>query len=552
MANRRILSIWFPRMGAERLLRLERGTLDAPLAVVETIGNAQALSSLSAAASAEGLSRGQPVRDAQAMCPALLTRLRNPRAEAAFLAALARWASKFSPWVAEAPPDGLMVDLTGCAHLFGGEASLMQMLEADCADLGLSVAAGIADTPGAAWALARYAGRGAEPLRSGDAIDQEAHATRSRAVKRRHWERGGPAPRAARLLADTNRIAEPGQTRQAIAPLPIAALRLEEAIVTELARLGLRRIGDLIGQPRAALARRFGQPLARRLDQALGVAPEPISPRRAAPHFGVRLTLPDPIGLTEDIMAGIDRLLPALEARLKAAGRGARAVRLDCSRADHTMQSVTVGLARPSASPDRIRPLLLLKIDEIDAGFGIDRLRLEAVQTEPVHAEQHRGHAEAAADGRARMAEGTSALDDLIGRMGARIGLDAITRRHPGDSHIPEKSALTLAAAWSKPAEHWPVQPLPRPLLLWRPELVDAPDAAPLPTVFRWRRQTFETVAATGPERIAPEWWLDEPDWRSGTRDYWRVTTTNGQRLWLYYAHGGALSSGWFCQGQFA
>ncbi|MEL7343493.1 MAG: DNA polymerase Y family protein [Pseudomonadota bacterium] len=552
MVHRRILSIWFPRMGAERLLRLERGTLDAPLAVVEAVGNAQFLSSLSAAASAEGLTRGQPVRDAQAMCPALLTRLQNRRAEAEFLSALRRWAGKFSPWVAQAKPDGLTVDLTGCAHLFGGELQLLQQLEDDCADLGLSVAAGIADTPGAAWALARFAGRGAEPVRSGDAIDQEAHATRSRAVKRRHWERGGPAPKSMRLIADTARIAEPGQTRQALSSLPVAALRIEEATATELARLGLRRIGDLIGQPRAALARRFGQSLVRRLDQALGVAPEPVAPSRSAPHFGVRLSFPDPIGLVEDIMAGIDRLLPALETRLKTAGRGARMIQLDCSRADHTMQSLRVGLARPSADPDRIRPLLMLKIDEIDAGFGIDRLRLEATQTEPIYAQQHRGHAEAAADGRARMAEGTNALDDLIGRIGARIGLEAITRRHPGDSHIPEKAAVTLAAAWSEPAQNWPTPTLPRPLLLWRPELVDAPDAAALPIQFRWRRQPFEMLSATGPERIAPEWWLDEPEWRSGTRDYWRVTTTNGKRLWLYYAHGGTLSSGWFCQGQFA
>lgn len=552
MAQHRILSIWFPRLGAERLLRLERGTIDVPLAVVEAIGNTQILSSLSQDASAAGLRRNQPVRDAQAMCPALQTRLRNPRQEAEFLTALRRWVGKFSPWVAEAPPDGLTVDLTGCAHLFGGEASLLKHLEDDCADLGLSVTVGIADTPGAAWALARYAGRGAEPMRTGDAIDQEAHATRTRAVKRRHWERGGPAPKTATLIADTTRIAAPGQTRQVIAPLPVAALRIDGQIATELARLGLRRIGDLIGQPRAALARRFGQPLVKRLDQALGVSPEPVSPARAAPHFGVRLTLPDPIGLSDDIMAAIDRLLPALETKLKAAGRGARAVRLDCHLADHTMQSVLVRLARPSFDPDRIRPLLMLKIDEIDAGFGIDRVRLEASETEPVHAQQHKGHSHAAADGRTRMAEGTNALVDLIGQIGARVGLDQITRRHPGNSHIPEKTALTFSAAYSEPATEWPASTLPRPLLLWQSEIVDAKDRPDLPLTFRWRRQAFTTRAATGPERIAPEWWLDEPEWRTGTRDYWRVTTTNGLRLWLYYAHGGTLSSGWFCQGQFA
>jgi protein ImuB len=214
------------------------------------------------------------------------------------------------------------------------------------------------------------------------------------------------------------------------------------------------------------------------------------------------------------------------------------------------MEWVEVGLARPSAKPDRIRPLLLLKIGGIDAGFGIDRLRLEAVETEPVHDRQHRGHLEAASDGRVRTAP-SAQLDDLLGRLGARVGLEAITRLHPAESHIPEKTAKVLAAAWSEPAGAWPRPPAPRPLLLWRPEPVTAEDAPDLPLAFRWRRRDFRTVAGAGSERIAPEWWLDEPDWRSGVRDYWRVATDTGEMLWLYYAHGAAMSGGWFCQGAF-
>jgi protein ImuB len=282
----------------------------------------------------------------------------------------------------------------------------------------------------------------------------------------------------------------------------------------------------------------------------LGVEPEPVSPAKAAPSFAVRLTFPDPIGLESDIVAALDRLLPALGARLAQAGRGARRVRLECHRTDQAMEWVEVGLARPSADPDRIRPLLLLKIGGIDAGFGIDRLRLAAVETEPVHDRQHRGHLEAASDGRGRAAP-SAQFDDLLGRLGARVGLEAITRLHPAESHIPEKTAKVLAAAWSEPAGDWPAPPAPRPLLLWRPEPVTAEDAPDLPLAFRWRRRDFRTVAGAGPERIAPEWWLDEPDWRSGVRDYWRVATDTGEMLWLYYAHGAAMSGGWFCQGAF-
>jgi len=550
MPNHRILSLWFPRLGAERLLRLDRGLTEAPLAVAADVRNMQMLVSLSSAASEAGLIQGQPLRDAQAMCPGLVTRLQNPVAEAAFLKGLRRWAGKFSPWVAEEPPEGLMVDLTGCAHLFGGEAALLAQVEAECADLGLTVRAGIADTAGAAWALARYAGRSGGAARSGDDIDQEARATRSRAARRRHWEKGGAPPRTPSIEATATRIAAPGRTRAAIAPLPVAALRLEEQVVTELVRLGLRRIEDLAGQPRAGLARRFGAMLVRRLDQAMGVEPEPISPARPLDHFAVRLTFPDPIGLEADVMGAVDRLLPQLARQLREKGRGARLVRLEAHRVDRGVAVIEVGLARPSAEPDRIRPLLALKLGDIDAGFGIDRVRIVAPVTEPVHAQQHRGHLEAARDVAAR--GGGAPLDDLVGKLGARLGLEAITRLHPGDSHIPEKTALVMAAAWSEPATGWPEPPGPRPILLWRPEMVTATEVPALPDRFRWRRRDLDVVAAVGPERIAPEWWLDEPEWRTGIRDYWRVTTDAGEVLWLYFAHGATMSAGWFCQGRFA
>uniref|UniRef100_UPI00147D3DC9 Y-family DNA polymerase n=1 Tax=Ruegeria arenilitoris TaxID=1173585 RepID=UPI00147D3DC9 len=194
MPKRRILSLWFPRLGAERLIRAARGLHTGPLAVVAEQSNMQVITSLNTDAQAAGLRVGQPVRDAHAMCAALVTRPRNAPAEAAFLTALRRWAGKFSPWVAEEAPDGLIVDLSGCAHLFGGEEALLDVIETDCADMGLSVQMGIADTLGAAWALARYAGQEATSDRNGDAISQEARATRARAGKRRHWTKGGTAP----------------------------------------------------------------------------------------------------------------------------------------------------------------------------------------------------------------------------------------------------------------------------------------------------------------------------------------------------------------------
>ncbi len=557
--HRRILSLWFPRLAAEMHLRRVAAALPPPLAVVGDRRGAQVLTSLSAMAEAAGLRQGQPLRDATAMCPALLTRPEDAATEAAFLSVLRRWVGKFSPWVAEEPPDALTVDLTGCAHLFGGEVQLLAEVEGDAARMGLTLRSGIADTVGAAWALARFAGVAAGAgARSGDAIEQEARATRSRAARRR-----GAVPDAAFAAppgperAPQGVVAPPGLMRQALGALPVGALRLPDETVEGLARLGLRRVGDILGMPRAALARRFGTDLLRRIDQALGTEPEPVSPARAPLHFAVRLTLPDPVGLAEDVTAGLDRLLPALCDRLRAVGRGARRVRFEGWRTDGTVARIEVGLARPGDTPAAIRPLLMLKLDTMEAGFGFDVLRLVAPETEAVQARQMAGHAMATAEARRRgSGEAGVALADLVGRLGARLGTEAVLRLHPAESHIPEKAATALMAAWADPAPApWPAPPAPRPLSIFRPEPVEPLDGAEgggVPLRFRWRRQEMTVARATGPERIAPEWWLDDPDWRSGPRDYWRIETDGGERLWLFRVHGANLGAGWYAQGVFA
>lgn len=517
------------------------------MAVVGDRNGAQVLTSVDAQAAAVGLHIGQSLRDAMAICPSLLTVPQNHPAEAAFLEVLSRWVGKFSPWVATEPPDALVLDLTGCAHLWGGEAMLLDRVAEDCAGLGLTVRAAIADTLGAAWALARYsAGQGTPALRSGDNIAQEAHATRSRAAPTRRTPKAGDTPPTAGV------IAPPGRLRQALGPLPLAALRLEPRAIEGLAQLGLRRIDDIAVLPRAALARRFGTTVLRRLDQALGLEPEPVTPAGTPLHFAARLAFPDPIGRTEDLAAGADRLLEALTARLKSRSHGARRVRLQAYRTDSQMHMIEVGLASASDQPDRIRPLLALKLPEIDIGFGIDALRLQAIQTEAMPTQQGRNPLTLDTSGTTRAAHDI-ALDDLIGRLGTRLSPESVTRLYPGQSHAPEKAALILSAAWSSPhPTPWPTPRAPRPLTLFPPERVTASEDDPTPPAhFLWRKRDLALRVAVGPERITPEWWMDDPEWRSGPRDYWRVETDMGERLWMFFAHGGDVTGGWFCHGRF-
>lgn len=533
MANRRILSLWFPRLAAERVLRQRRDALPMPFAITEDRNRAQVLVSLNPSAEAAGLRQGQLLRDATAICPVLLTRPANPQAEAAFLTALRRWAGKFSPWVAEEPPESLVIDLTGCARLFGGEAGLLEQIAADCADLGLTLRAGVADTRGAAWALARYAGQLDDTPHAEDAILQGTHRNRTR------------------LQNLQSVIAPSGRTAEALGPLPLAALRLEPAVIEGLTSLGLHNVADLLALPRAPLARRFGTAALRRLDQALGVEAEPVSAAKAPTHFFTRLTFPDPIGLRTDIEAGIDRLLPPLCARLRHCGHGARRVRLQAFRSDGKVEVIEVGLARAADTPERIRPLLWLKLDSIDPGFGIDCLRLGAVESEPIRAAQQAAHLHKANHtGTGRDAD--TALDDLIGRLGARLGDENVIRLHPAETHIPAKASQILAVAWSEPwPEAWPPPRSPRPLRLFPPEPLSTCKTTGPPATIAWRRRNLAICAKIGPERILPEWWLDDPEWRTGPRDYWRCDTTEGDQLWLFQAHGAEMAGGWFCEGAF-
>ncbi|UWQ12291.1 DNA polymerase Y family protein [Aliiroseovarius crassostreae] len=487
--QRRVVSLWFPRLASDRVLR--QCPIEGPFALTLKQQNANRIYCLNAAATQHGLHQGMPYADARAFCPNLQSRVAQPEQDLRFLHTLRRWATRYCPWVGLEGEDGLAMDVTGSTHLFGGEAAMLSDIRMRLMRAGISVQVGLADTRGGAWALAHY-GEGVAP--SGEALST-------------------------------------------LAPLPVAALRIEDSISVTLQRLGLRSIGDLAGAARAPLTRRFGPGLLSRLDQALGTRSEEISPYADPPHFAVRMTLPEPIGLLSDVMAGAERLIVQLCAKLKAQEMGARNLCITLHRVDQGHQQVELRLARPLRDPLRILPLFERGLSEVDAGYGIDLLRLEATRVEPLP-EQQISHVSG---------DGKDKLDDLISRLGARIGLENIQRFLPADSHIPERSFIIAPAAYADPAGSW-VRTQPRPITLFPPEPIAGTGARP-PGQFRWRRMSLTTGRATGPERITPEWWLEDENWRSGMRDYWRVETREGRRLWLFYT---PQNPGWFVQGEFA
>lgn len=491
--HKRIVSVWFPRLPSDRAIRaraIGAAADNRPFAITHREKNTDRIYCLNRAAESQGLHRGMGFSDARAYCPNLQSRPANLHADARFLQILARWSKRYCPWVGLDGADGLVMNITGSAHLFGGEMALLDDMRHRLACAGLNGLIAVANTRGAAWALAHYG-----------------------------------TPHNAKVQDED------------ITGLPVAALRLSAKSDTALQRLGLRSIGDLMALPRATIARRFGPDVVLRLDQATGAQDEAISPLDDAPHYGVRITLPDPIGLGADVMAGTERLLERLCAKLKHQDMGARKLQLTLRRVDQGAQQVELSLATPMRDATRILPLFERGVGAVDAGFGIDQLRLEATQVEPLFKAQ-------LTHTRAEQRDG---LDDLITRLGNRIGLDNIQRFLPADSHIPERSFQIAPAAYSTASGPW-VTLRPRPIRLFAPEPIAGTGARP-PQQFRWRRISLATGHAIGPERIAPEWWLPDESWRTGLRDYWKVETTQGRRLWLFYT---PQNPGWFVQGEFA
>ena len=464
------------------------------------------------AAAAAGARAGARVTDARAIAPGLVAVHADLPGDAAALTRLAHWARRWCPWSATDGADGLVLDVTGSAHLWGGEAAMLADIEARLAGLGQAARLACAPTHGAAWALARFG---------------EAR------------EAPGPDAMPARL-----------------AMLPVAALRLDPETLLVLRRLGLKRLGDLMGLPRAALDRRFGRdgrtlatPL-RRLDQATGQLPEPVvSP--APPHrFRVVQRLPEP---AMDPQPWLPGLFGALCADLARQGHGAREVRLDLFRVDGAATRFQAVTARASRDPAHLLRLLERRFEALDAGFGFDALALEAPRTEPQDAAQAR------LDGDG---DGALAIATLIDRLAGRVGAE-IRRPAPRDTHMPERAerwAPALARAPGGLGGGGLVAPparAERPLrLLHAPERIEVLYAVPEgpPIRFSWRRRPYLIRRHQGPERIAPEWWRAPATAR--LRDYYKVEVADGARYWLFReglaGDGRGGPPDWFLHGLFA
>ena len=556
----RVLYVFLPNWAIDRLRRTsllpsagngEKPAEEPPFATVIAVGGKQLLAAVNPAAAAKGLAAGMPLADALSFLPGLATRAAEPTEDAAALRRFAEWCTRYSPWIAPDGTDEVKIEITGSAHLWGGEAELAadlsrRLARAHGTNGGIAHRLAIADTIGAAWAVARC--------------------------------------KSAVKTASIVEIVAPGATREAITPLPVAALRLDPVTVQGLHRVGLRRVGDVIKMPRDALARRFGELVMRRLDEALGHLPEPLSPLGEAPTRRVRLSFAEPISDPADLARAAERLTQDLVARLAREGMGARRLDLGFHRIDGRVEHIRIGTARPSRDPVHLARLMIGKLDTVDPGLGVEDAILAVYAVEKLAPEQPSLPAggERACPGLDPGVgmRGSNRVDTalLFDRIGARLGLDALARLEARTSHIPERASVAISigdsplpdpppltgegrARSARVGGEAPRKP-PRPVRLFTPpEPVEAfwvlPDDPPFQ--FTWRRRPHRVAQADGAERIAEEWW--RPDGQlinaegdpEAIRDYYRVEDETGRRFWLFRAGlPGDPPPRWFVHGLFA
>jgi len=463
------------------------------------------VTAVDARARERGIRVGTVATKARILVPDLLFRDADPSADAAGLERLAAWAyRRYAPLVAVDPPDGLVIDSTGSSHLFGGEEAMATDIVSRLERIGVTARVAVADTAGAARALALCRAR-------------------------------------------PTMVVPPGSGSAPLADLPLAALRVSAETVRSLRVLGIIRVGDVLRRPRAPLALRFGADFVRRLDRALGYLPEAFEPVRPSEAVETRLVFAEPLLSAESLSHQIDTLTQRLRDSLELRGVGARRLDLVCRRVDARDAAIRVGTARPVRDPLRLARLLRERIETIDPGFGIEVMTLIAAIVEPLEGRQ------TVLSSIAGEVEEPD-LSDLIDILRVRVGEERVHRLGPTVSEVPERSVGRRSALAPATGASWPAD-RPRPARLFAPPepietLAMLPDHPP--ATFTWRGARRRVRRADGPERIFGEWWKRGTEEES-SRDYFRVEDEEGERWWIFRAGTGEGEGPhrWFLHGVF-
>lgn len=495
---RRYLYIWFRYLATDRLAKVRPELRGKPFLLYAPEHGRMVVKAASQQLTKEGISPGMVVADVRAILPSVEVFSADAVAEEKLLKDLAGWCIRYSPVVAADASDGLILDISGCPHLWGGEQAYIRSVTLRLRKGGYDVCAAIADTVGVAWAVARY-GR-------------------------------------------NEMIVESGKQAEALSSLPPAALRLDNVTLQRMGKLGFRQIGQFISIPRLNLRRRFGDVLLKRLDQALGILPEPLQPVQPAPVYLERLPCMEPIRTATGIEIAIKHLLETLCERFSREGKGMRTGTFKGYRLDGETVQISIGTNRASRNAAHLFKLFELKIQELEPALGIELFTLEAALVEDVSETQEALWSTATRD--------QMAISELLDNIAGKVGMQSIHRYLPQEHHWPESSVKAVSSLDEQPETEW-LTSRPRPIhLLPKPEPVEVmvvlPDYPPMH--FRHKGEIIRVARADGPERIEQEWWLQN----GPPRDYYRVEDEHGARYWLFrLGLYGNKKPQWFLHGYF-
>lgn len=499
---RRFVSIWFCHLLTDWFVRRHPDLRGQPFVLAAPDHGRMKITAANHAAQSQGITTGTSVADARALLNTLQVFDDVPGLPVKLLTALGHWSIRYTPVTAIDPPDGLLFDVSGCAHLWGGEIPYLRDIFTRLKDFGYTIRIGMADSPGAAWAVARF---------------------------------GSPAAP----------VIPPGEQLNVLLPFPPDALRLEPAVLEKLRKLGLYQIRSFIDMPRAALRRRFGTGLLLKLDQALGVENEILTPLQSPEVFREWLPSIEPIRTATGIEIALKQLLEGLCQRLTQEGKGLRSAVFKCYRVDGQLRQIAIGTNRPAHHPVHLFRLFEGKIPQLAPGLGIELFVLEAVKVEDTQPAQD------------VLWKSTTGLEDtaiaeLLDRITNKTGADTVHRYLPDQHHWPERSIKVTSNLQEKADIGWRTD-RPRPIrLLPQPEPVEVtapiPDYPPM--LFIYRGRIHRIKKADGPERIEREWWLEAGE----HRDYYTVEDEEGQRYWIFrLGHYDAdKPHRWFIHGFFA
>ena len=562
MSKKRFLSLWFPYLEVEISLKNHPELIKMPFSIVSMKNQNKLLSSLNEVAEYSGLKVGMNIHEAHAICPSLITKDKDIQKEYNFIKFLANWSIKFTPLVAIEKPDSLMLDISGCAHLFNGEKKLIDNITIDLNHMGISVFSGLADNPILARALARFGIN--EQLEythkqtntPGSLVNHETRATRSKFIKRyQDNSQYYSHLRKKSNLDIVKQIAQPGMVSQILDKMPIESLYLNDTEIDEIKDIGILKIGDISNIPYKILRRRFGPKIVTQLKKALGKEPEIIPTFTPEVKFSYLLKLEEPIDSVSDILKVFERLVKLLCERLKSKNQGTKEIYVVLNKIDNTRKIIKIETAKLTSQKETFTQLFKIKIQKIKTEFGIGSIQILTTKASILLPFQH--SLDIIVEKKTKLfltSQEEDSIKNLISRLGTKLGFKAITYLQPEESHIPEKNYQSISANCYPPNIIWPCPKYPRPALLFKPEpikIIKTVRTEKMPKLFVWKYREYNLINHFGPERIAPEWWLDNPDWRSGIRDYWRVESICGTKLWLFETKNTKSKNNWFIHGSF-